>query len=45
MEKAMKMVPGADPQRWDKISKLIPTKSKRQIIERVKAIAASLKKQ
>ena len=43
LEKAMKMVPVSDAQRWDKISKLIPTKTKKQIMERVKSIAAALK--
>jgi DnaJ family protein C protein 2 len=44
LEKAMRMVPSTDSQRWDKIAKLIPSKTKRQILERVKSIAAALKK-
>lgn len=43
LEKAMKIVSASDSQRWDKIAKLIPSKNKKQILERVKSIAAALK--
>jgi DnaJ homolog subfamily C member 2 len=43
LEKAMKMIPSSDPERWDKISKFIPAKSKKQIVERVKSLASALK--
>ena len=43
LEKAMKMVPSSDSERWEKISKFLPGKSKKQVIERVKALASALK--
>ncbi|TEB19984.1 SANT/Myb domain containing protein, partial [Perkinsus sp. BL_2016] len=43
LENALKTVPVNDPARWDRVAELIPGKSKKECLTRVKEIAAILK--
>lgn len=43
LEAALKSVPSSDPERWDKISQVVATRSKKQCIARFKEIAAAVK--
>ena len=43
LESALKSVPTDDPDRWERVAQLVPGKSKKECLNRVKEIAAMLK--
>jgi len=43
LEKAMKSIPSDDPERWDKVAQLVPGKTRKECLLRVKEIALQLK--
>lgn len=43
LEAALKSIPSSDPERWEKIAQVVGTRTKKQVVQRFKELAAAIK--